>query len=136
MLTINHTLNEKSKWPTPKARQNIQEGLPYRLFELLQEALSLPAHQLSELAGINPRTLQRRRKEGVFTFVESDWLYRFLDLFRRTSEALESEQAAASWLKRQTPYFEGRSPLEHAATEPGYQELMQDIRGIALGSFG
>lgn len=136
MLTINHALNEKSKWPISAARQNIQAGLPYRLFELLQEALALPAHQLSELAGINPRTLQRRRKEGVFTFVESDRLYRFLDLFRRTSEALESEQAAASWLKRQNPYFEGCSPLEHASTEPGYQELLRVIRSIAHGSFG
>ena len=129
-------LPSHSKWLPTLARQRIEHGLSYGEFEGLQTALSLPAERLALATGIHPRTLQRRRKEGVFTFVESDRLYRFQDLFRRASEALESEAAAASWLTRTSPRFEGLSPLEYAATEPGYQELILVIANIADDSFG
>ncbi len=124
------------KWPPTTARQRIEQGLQYGEFEGLQTALSVSAERLAKASGIHPRTLQRRRKEGVFTFVESDRLYRFQDLFRRASEALESEAAAAAWLTRPSPRFEGLSPLDYAATEPGYQELILVIDNIADDSFG
>lgn len=136
MLTINQSSIEKSKWTTQIARQRIKDGLAYGEFEGLQAHLSLPAERLAEVTGIHPRTLQRRRREGVFTALESDRLYRFLDLFRRASDALESEEAAASWLARPNPYFEGLTPLDYASTEPGYQELLLDIESIADDSFG
>lgn len=136
MLAANQTTAEKSKWTPSIARRHIEQGLPYGEFERLQAALSLSAERLAKVTGMHPRTLQRRRKEGFFTFVESDRLYRFQDLFRRASEALESEAAAASWLARPSPRFEGCSPLEYAATEPGYQELILVIDNIADDSFG
>lgn len=136
MLDTIQTPAGKSKWTPKIARQLIKDGLSYGEFEGLQTHLSLPAAQLAELTGMHPRTLQRRRKEGVFTFVESDRLFRYLDLFQRASAALESEDAAAAWLKRANPYFDGLSPLEYAATEPGYQELLLDIESIADDSFG
>ena len=135
MLTSTQ-LPSPAKWLPPTARKQIEQGLRYGEFDALQTALSVSAERLAKASGIHPRTLQRRRKEGVFTFVESDRLYRFQDLFRRASEALESEKAAASWLTRPSPRFEGLSPLEYAATEPGYQELILVIDNIADDSFG
>lgn len=120
----------------PSARQQINHGLLYGDFERLQNSLSVTAERLAKVTGVHPRTLQRRRKEGIFTFVESDRLYRFQDLFRRAAEALESEAAAASWLTRPSPRFEGLSPLEYAATVPGHQELLLVIESIADDSFG
>lgn len=136
MLSTALPIGTKAKWTPTETRKIIQEGLPFSVFVILQEALSLPAHQLAVLVGINPRTLQRRRKDGMFNFVESDRIYRFADLFRRTSAALESEEAAAAWLKRPNPYFGEASPLEYASTEPGYQELLRVIEDIAFGSLG
>jgi putative toxin-antitoxin system antitoxin component (TIGR02293 family) len=129
------TLERSPCAPLP-ARQRIEHGLAFGEFESLQAALSLPAERLAKATGIHPRTLQRRRLDGVFTFVESDRLYRFQDLFRRASEALESESAAASWLTRPSSRFDGLSPLDYAATEPGYQELILVMETIADDSFG
>ena len=118
------------------ARQNIEHGLPYAQFEDLRAALSIPAERLAKVTGIHPRTLQRRRQEGTLTFIESDRLWRFQDLFARASEALESRTSAGSWLTRPSSRFEGLAPLEYAATEPGYQEVLQVIDTIADDSFG
>jgi putative toxin-antitoxin system antitoxin component (TIGR02293 family) len=135
-MLASNPLSPSSKFPPPSSRQRIEQGLRYGEFDALQTALSVPAERLAKASGIHPRTLQRRRKEGVFTFVESDRLYRFQDLYRRASEMLESEKAAASWLTRPSLRCEGMSPLEYAATEPGYQELLLVIDNLADDSFG
>ncbi len=136
MLATNLITTEGPQWFSPQARKQIEAGLPYAEFNALQTVLKLPAERLAKAAGIHPRTLQRRRKEGRFSFVESDRLYRFIDLFQRAALALESESAAASWLARPGKRFEGRAPLEYASTEPGYQELLLMIECIADDSFG
>lgn len=134
MLTSTQPL-ARSAWHPAAARRRIEQGLGFGEFDALQTALAVPAERLARASGIHPRTLQRRRKEGVFTFVESDRLYRFQELFRRAIEALESEKAAAAWLTRPYARFDGASPLEYAATEPGYQELLMVIDSLADDSF-
>ena len=136
MLAVDLNVAEESRWFSPQARQQIEAGLPYGEFDALQAALKISADRLAKAAGIHPRTLQRRRKDGRLTFVESDRLYRFMDLFQRASLALESKSAAASWLARPGARFDGLAPLEYASTEPGYQELLLIIEGIADDSFG
>lgn len=136
MLAHNLATDETLQWHSPHVRQSIQEGLPYTDFETLRSAFGIPAERLAKAVGIHPRTLQRRRREGHFTFVESDRMYRFIELFRSAADALESKSAAASWLTRPGDRFDGLAPLEFAATEPGYQEMRDIITNIEDCAFG
>ncbi|MFO1433733.1 MAG: antitoxin Xre-like helix-turn-helix domain-containing protein [Candidatus Competibacteraceae bacterium] len=114
----------------------IHAGLPFGEFEGLRQKLGISAESLAEAARINPRTLHRRKKEGTFTPEESDRLYRLLDLYERGVDAFESEIGARDWLVRPGRMFGGRTPLQYADTEVGYQELLQIIEGIKYGGFG
>jgi putative toxin-antitoxin system antitoxin component (TIGR02293 family) len=127
---------ESSSCNIPQARNRIHLGLPYEEFEGLRQDLGVSVERLANAIGIHPRTLQRRRKDGRFEFVESDRLFRFQDLFCRAAEALGDRRAAASWLGRTSGRFADLAPLDYASTEPGYQELLQVIECIADDSFG
>ena len=127
---------ERTPWGLSQSHQRFQAGLPYAEFEALQASFKVSAQRLAHAIGINPRTLQRRRKDGRFTFVESDRLSRYMELFHSAAEALESEDAAASWLTREDDVFDGLAPLEFASTEPGYLEMRDIIRNVQDDSFG
>lgn len=118
------------------SQSQIKQGLPYQTFESLLSSLQLSTKRLAGAIGISPHTLRRRRKDGRFSFVESDRLARFINLYQHSASALESEAAAASWLARDNQRFDGLAPLEYASTEPGYQELLMIIDSIADDSFG
>lgn len=136
MLAHNLAIHEEAQWHSSQERLQVQNGLPYSDFESLRAAFQVSTERLAKALGINPRTLQRRKQEGRLTFVESDRLYRYIDVFRTAAAALESAQAAASWLTREHARFDGMAPMEFAATEPGYLELREVIQGIAEDSFG
>jgi putative toxin-antitoxin system antitoxin component (TIGR02293 family) len=136
MLALRVSTWESTPCNAPQVRKRIDQGLPYEEFEGLRQDLGVSAERLANAIGIHPRTLQRRRKDGRFDFVESDRLFRFQDLFCRAAEALEDRSAAASWLGRTSGRFGDLAPLEYASAEPGYQELLQVIEGIADDSFG
>ena len=136
MLALTVPPWESSSCNAPQARKRIDLGLPYEEFEGLRQDLGVAAERLANAIGIHPRTLQRRRKDGRFDFVESDRLFRFQDLFCRAAEALGDRRAAASWLGRMSGRFGDLAPLEYASTEPGYQELLEVIECIADDSFG
>jgi putative toxin-antitoxin system antitoxin component (TIGR02293 family) len=114
----------------------IHAGLPFGEFEGLRRKLGIPAESLAEAARINTRTLHRRKKEGSFTPEESDRLYRLLDLYERGVDAFESDLGARDWLIRPARMFGGRTPLQYADTEVGYQELLVVLDGIKYDSFG
>ncbi len=84
---------------------------------------------------INPRTLQRRKREGRLTFEESDRLYRLGELYRRSRTALGSGDAARDWLTRPAKAYGGLTPLVYAGTEVGYQDLLEVIEGIQYTDF-
>lgn len=138
MLTVPHSTAKEKPCSalSTHPREIIERGIASSEFETLQTSLAVSAERLARVTGIHPRTLQRRRQEGTLTFIESDRLWRFQDLFARTSAAMESSTAAASWLTRANPRFEGLAPLEFAATEPGYHEVLLVIETIADDSFG
>ncbi len=78
------------------SQSQIKQGLPYQTFESLLSSLQLSTTRLAGAIGISPHTLRRRRKDGRFSFVESDRLARFINLYQHSASALESE-AAAGW---------------------------------------
>ena len=114
----------------------INAGLSFKEFEVLRQKLNISVEHLAEAARINSRTLYRRKKEGRFTAEESDRLYRFMDLDDRSVDAFESELGARDWLTRPGKMCGGRTPLEYADTEIGYQELLVMLEGIKYDSFG
>ncbi len=114
----------------------IHAGLPFGEFEGLRQKLGITAESLAEAARINTRTLHRRKKEGSFNPEESDRLYRLLDLYERSVDAFESDIGARDWLTRPGQMLGGRTPLQYADTEIGYQELLLILKGIKYDSFG
>jgi putative toxin-antitoxin system antitoxin component (TIGR02293 family) len=117
-------------------REEIREGLELSEFEELRERLQVSSEALAEAAGINSRTLHRRKKEGRFTPEESDRLYRLMRLYQVSVDAFGSSEAARGWLTRPATVLGERTPLAYADTLVGYEELLDVLDGIKYGTFG
>jgi putative toxin-antitoxin system antitoxin component (TIGR02293 family) len=119
--------------PTDKRVRTIKNGLPFKDFENLTKDLELPASELTQIIGIPPRTLQRRKQEGFFPANESDRLFRIVRLVERAKEVLG--ESGISWLKSPKTFLSGQSPLEFADTEAGAWELHQALGRLEHGVF-
>jgi putative toxin-antitoxin system antitoxin component (TIGR02293 family) len=118
---------------TQQRIQAIKKGLAYQAFESLAKDLELPASELTQILGIPPRTLQRRKQEGFFPSDESDRLFRIVRLVERAKDVLGDSSIA--WLKTPKKFLSGQSPLAFADTETGAWEVVQALGRLEHGVF-
>jgi putative toxin-antitoxin system antitoxin component (TIGR02293 family) len=119
---------------TPQKRIHaIKEGLAYSVFENLAAELNVGINELARIIGVPARTLQRRKKEGVFPSDESDRLFRLVRLVERSKEVLGDK--GLSWLTTPKKFLNGQTPLAFSDTEAGAWEVNQSLGRLEHGVF-
>lgn len=118
---------------SPGFLSSIEEGLPSDLVGEVEKRLDLTPEEMASFLGVSPRTLERRRKNGSLSPVESERLYRIVRLFRKATEVFESEKEARRWLKRPQMRLGEQVPLEIARLEPGARETERLLGRIEHG---
>jgi putative toxin-antitoxin system antitoxin component (TIGR02293 family) len=112
---------------------SLEKGLPSGLVGEVEERLDLTPEAMASFLGVSPRTLERRRKSGSLSPVESERLYRIVRLFRKAVDVFESEEEARRWLKRPQMRLGEQVPLEIARLEPGARETERLLGRIEHG---
>jgi putative toxin-antitoxin system antitoxin component (TIGR02293 family) len=101
----------------------VREGIPAGRFDALKELLGVSTEQLTDVVGISPSTLSRRRKRGRFDKDESERILRVARIALRAAEVLGGPENARKWLTEPARALGGEKPLEFADTEPGAREV-------------
>ena len=114
--------------------RRVREGLPIEPFDEIKRVLDLTDQQAAVAAGLSPRTLGRRRREGRFAPEESDRIVRLLRLVSLALQAFEhDEEAVHTWFKTPHVLLRGETPLCHADTEPGARAVEDVLSSIRYG---
>jgi len=113
----------------------VREGLPFRSFENLAEALDLRSGELSGLIGVAPRTLARRKQTRSLSAVESDRLVGIARIAALTEDTLGSREKARGWLREVNRALGGVTPLSCLDTEPGRQRVEELLYQINYGIY-
>jgi putative toxin-antitoxin system antitoxin component (TIGR02293 family) len=109
---------------TSKLIAKIQEGLPYRAWELFAQATGLPREVAARVMQIPLRTLARRKEEGRLHADESDRLVRIARLFAQALGLFNGEvEPTRAWLMSPQMALGGETPLDYAGTEVGAREV-------------
>lgn len=114
--------------------KRVEQGLPYSAVESFLERAKLSAQELSHLAAIPSRTLQRRRVQGRLSADESDRLLRLSRVFSKASDLFEGDvDAAVRWLRTPAKALRGEQPIAFARTNAGAREVETLIEKIEHG---
>jgi putative toxin-antitoxin system antitoxin component (TIGR02293 family) len=113
----------------------VREGLPFRSFEKVAEALDLGSSELSELIGVAPRTLARRKQTKALSAVESDRLVGIARIASLAEETLGSRDHARGWLRDVNRALGGVTPLSCLDTEPGRRQVEGLLHRISYGIY-
>jgi putative toxin-antitoxin system antitoxin component (TIGR02293 family) len=110
--------------------------LPVGVVDALGENLGARREAMLQVIDVPPRTLARRRKEGVLSAEESDRALRVARIAALAEEIFGSRQAAVEWLWRPNQSLGGRAPLDLARTDAG-ATIVTDVLGrLEHGVFG
>lgn len=121
---------------TTVLKREIEKGLSFRVFEHLRKNMILSLNELADLAGINYRTLNRRKKTGKLEPNESDRIVRVGRIFGRTLELFEgNNEAARHWFMSPQRALGNEAPAELAKTEFGAHEVERLIGRLEHGVF-
>ena len=111
----------------------VRAGLPFDLYERLRDALGVPDALLARALVLSERTLYRRREQGRLSTEESDRLLLLASLFELATRALDSTERARAWLTTPHALFGGETPIEHADTLAGAEEVRAALYSIEYG---
>lgn len=111
-------------------------GLPVKSFAGLEKALGVPHAELAKILAISPRTLLRRQVGGELNLEESDRLIRIADVFAKTLDLFDQDEAAArAWFLRPAPALDGATPLQHSNSHLGAAAVLVLIEQLQEGVF-
>jgi putative toxin-antitoxin system antitoxin component (TIGR02293 family) len=113
----------------------VRRGFPYGAFEALLEALELHAKDLTEILGVPPRTLARRRQARRLSPTESDRLCRVAFVLRQATEVFGSLDKARDWLNRPNRALGNEQPISRLDTEIGEREVEDVLNRINHGIY-
>lgn len=111
----------------------VREGLPFRSFEKIAEALDLRSGELGDLIGVAPRTLARRKQTNALSLVESDRLVGIARIASLAEETLGSRGHARGWLRDVNRALGSVTPLSCLDTEPGRERVEELLYQISYG---
>ena len=122
--------------PTLRRIQEIEKGLPYRRLKKLSNQLDESDAYVAHLLQIAPRTLARRKQEGVLKPDESDRVDRIERIYRLAVSLYEEDVTqAVLWLKTPSRALANRTPLDFSRTEIGAREVEFLIGRLEYGVF-
>src|SRR5882672_2999628 len=111
----------------------VREGLPFRTFENVAEALDLRSGELADLIGVAPRTLARRKQLKTLSTVESDRLVGIASVASLAESTLGSKARVRGWLRHPNRALGGATPLSCLDTEPGRRQVEAILYQIRYG---
>lgn len=111
----------------------VREGLPFRSFVAVAEALDLAAAELAALIGVASRTLARRKQARTLSAIESDRLVGVARIASLAEETLGSRERARRWLRSPIRALGGVSPLACLDTDPGRRQVEDVLYQIRYG---
>jgi putative toxin-antitoxin system antitoxin component (TIGR02293 family) len=110
-----------------------KSGFSTQTFDEVASHLQVPDLRLADIIHIPKSTLIRRKREGRFSFEESERLYRIVRLYNMAMKVLGTHENAREWLRTPSGDFGGKSPLEFADTEIGAREVEAVLDRISDG---
>ena len=113
----------------------IRDGLPYSAFEALADMLELTRRDVTEIVGMAPRTLARRKQRRHLSPIESDRLYRIARIMQLAADTLGGVKQARQWLNRSNRSLGGHSPLSMLDTEIGARQVEEALMRINYGMY-
>ena len=111
----------------------IREGLPYRSFDSVAQALDLRSSELAGLIGAAPRTLARRKQAKTLSPAESDRLVGIARIASLGEAVLGSHQRVRSWLRQPILALGSVAPLACLDTESGRRKVESVLYQIRYG---
>lgn len=109
-------------------RERIKRGLPYRSLESVRERLRLSVPEAASVLHMPVRTLARRRQTRRLDGDESDRLYRIARVAAQAFALFNTEDKAATWLRRPNRALNGELPIHLLDTDIGARQI-EDILG-------
>lgn len=109
-------------------RERIKRGLPYRSLESVRERLRLSVPEAASVLHMPVRTLARRRQTRRLDGDESDRLYRIARVAAQAFAVFNTEDKAATWLRRPNRALNGELPIHLLDTDIGARQI-EDILG-------
>lgn len=117
-------------------RARVKAGLPYAALASVVERIHMVQDEITDVLHLTPRTLARRKAQGILDPDESDRLVRFARVIAHTTEVLGTLEKAALWLRRDNRALGGHSPLEMLDTEIGSRAVEGVLLRIEHGVIG
>jgi len=119
-----------------KLSQDLQEGLPFRVVNELQQLLTLNLSQVADYLNIADRTLMLRKKSGKLNATESDRLYRLIQLVNQSLFLMDNNLSAVqAWWMQPCRGLGQRIPWEEARTEAGARAIERLIGQLVYGVY-
>ncbi|CAN5542880.1 DUF2384 domain-containing protein [soil metagenome] len=112
----------------------VSEGLPYEVLEHFRENVGLSANEVADLTQVNPRTLNRRKREGRLHTDESDRMLRLSRVYGKALGLFGGDLIKAQhWLSTPKVALGGESPLDYSRVDVGAQEVVDLVGRIEHG---
>lgn len=112
----------------------IRNGLPTSFLDHLKYTLEVTETQLAGVVGIARQTLVRRKSQGVLRRDEGDRAAMVAKVFNMALSYFDgNREHALEWLKHPNPALAGETPLQHADTATGAEEVIDLIGRLEHG---
>lgn len=114
------------------------EGMPDASLDAFALCFTFAQSDFLSRIGLSPRSVQRRRKEGV-KVLDVDAAARAVALANVVARAVDemgSPEAADRWLTTPNPSLGGEKPLDLAGKPLGSQAVLDVLNAIHHGMFG
>lgn len=118
-----------------KQIQRIKSGLPITFFNRISKDIGLPEKHLARIINTSTSTLAVRKKTGVFSFSESERLFRIRRIYNRAMEIFQDRELTKKWLKEPNWQLGGTAPIDFIDTEIGAREVENLLGRLEHGIF-
>ncbi len=113
-----------------------EAGIPYSLFEKIQEGGPLTLQEWADILGISSKTLTRYRKENkIFQPWHSAVILQMTELLSLGIEVFGDRDKLYHWLMKETFALGGRSPQSLLTNGYGRDLVMRELTHIEYGIF-
>src|SRR5207249_12191768 len=120
---------------TEELRKLLITGFPYAPFESVLKRLGWTRAQVGEALGLPERTLARRKQERKFQPLESDRVFRFLQVVAHAIETIGDDEKAGRWLTKPNRALMGKVPLQLLNTPIGASQVDEILGRIDHGLY-
>ena len=110
-------------------------GFPYAPFDSILKRLRLTRAQVGAALALPERTLARRKKEGKFQPLESERIYRFLQVAAHAIDVIRDDEKAGRWLTKSNRALMNKTPLDLLDTSIGHLKVDEILGRIEYGMY-